>query len=351
MNKDYIYPFLEDLQSRIDEKEEELIISQWKDYADGKATTYPFTATKRTAKPSKMQWEDFNINHALKSQDKMILSQFRLCSKILENGSNGVMQIRPNYGVGILPSLYNVEMFIMPEKMNTLPNVKPFKNGLDDVAYWIDKGVPDLSNGFGADVFEFTENIVEIFKDFPLLSKYIFFVHPDCQGPMDICELLWGSELFADMYDEPELVHALLAQISDTYEVFLDKWFKLANRPMGYHSFFNKLHKGNITVRDDSAMNMSKAFYEEFIGPYNQRVLEHFDGGAIHFCGTGDHFISSLSELPSVYGVDMSQPHLNNMDIILSNTVNKGLTLFSPANTYLTDLNMDDYKTNFLYVK
>ncbi len=348
MNKERIYPFLEDLQNRIDVTQEENLWCEWRKYADGKVEGDTFSPPNRKPAPPKIEWENISINRGIADHDDMILQQFKLCSDVIEKGSNRIMQIRPNYGVGILPSLYGVELFMMDEKANTLPNVYPLKNGLDDIQKLVQNPMPDLNGGFGKDVFMFAEDILEIFQDFPILSKYIFLEHPDCQGPMDVCELLWGSEIFADLYDEPELVHDTLVKISDTYEAFMSKWFKLINREMGYHSYGFKLHKGNIVVRDDSAMNMSGEFYMEFIRPYNQRVLNTFDGGGIHFCGRGQHFIEPMSKIDNLFAVDMSQPHLNDMETILSNTVDKGINLFLPK--YDFDQTVLDKKHDLRYM-
>ena len=80
-------------------------------------------------------------------------------------------------------------------------------------------------------------------------------------------------------------------------------------------------------IRNDSAMNLSPAFYEEFSVPYDARLLEHFNGGMVHFCGRGDHYIEALCNLPMLYGVNLSQPHYNDMEKIYRNTVDKGIPL------------------------
>ena len=56
------------------------------------------------------------------------------------------------------------------------------------------------------------------------------------------------------------------------------------------------------------------------------------NGGMIHFCGKGDHFISAVSEIEGLYAVDLSQPELNNMDVILNNTIDKNINLHTNAN-------------------
>ena len=52
-------------------------------------------------------------------------------------------------------------------------------------------------------------------------------------------------------------------------------------------------------------------------------------GGAVHFCGRGDHYIEMLCSLPGLYAVQMSQPELNDMEIIYKNTVDKGIKLLA----------------------
>ena len=68
-------------------------------------------------------------------------------------------------------------------------------------------------------------------------------------------------------------------------------------------------------LRDDSAVMLSPTAFREFVQPYDQQVLDTF-GGCIHFCGRGEHFIDAMAECRQLYGINMSQPELNNMDHI-----------------------------------
>ena len=47
----------------------------------------------------------------------------------------------------------------------------------------------------------------------------------------------------------------------------------------------------------------------------------------MHFCGRGDHYIESLCKIPGLYGVNMSQPHYNDMEKIYRATVEAGIPL------------------------
>jgi uroporphyrinogen-III decarboxylase len=87
------------------------------------------------------------------------------------------------------------------------------------------------------------------------------------------------------------------------------------------------MHPGRLMLRNDSLMNLSPETYVEFVRPRDQRLFNEFGGGAIHFCGRGDHYIEAMSEMTGLYQVDMSQPHLNDMEKIFRNTVDKGINL------------------------
>ena len=89
-------------------------------------------------------------------------------------------------------------------------------------------------------------------------------------------------------------------------------------------------------LRDDSAMNLSPEMFDEFIAPYDERLLTTFandkgEGGGIHFCGRGDHYIERASRIKGLRAINMSQPHLNDMEVIFANTVDKGIAIIGLA--------------------
>ena len=86
-------------------------------------------------------------------------------------------------------------------------------------------------------------------------------------------------------------------------------------------------HRGGIMLRDDSAMNLSPQLYKEYAAPYDAELLKHFEGGVVHFCGRGDHYIETLCGLPGLYGINMSQREYNDMETIYRNTVDQGIPL------------------------
>jgi uroporphyrinogen-III decarboxylase len=155
--------------------------------------------------------------------------------------------------------------------------------------------------------------------------------HPDTQGPMDICELLWGSSLFLALLDTPELVKALLDLITQTYIRFMQTWTAIAPLAADYNVHWSLLHRGKIMLRDDSAMNLSPAMFAEFVEPYDQRLLDAFGGGAIHFCGKGSHYIHRIPAMRGVYAINMSQPDYNDMETIFRHTADRGIKILGLA--------------------
>lgn len=319
---------LDDIERRIDPETEEDFTEQWRDFLYDRFEGDVFQPSRKVLSPAGVELPYININDAVEDYELMLVSQLQNVSEAL-NQKHHNLAVRANYGTGIMSSLFGAPIFTMPREMDTLPTTRSFDD-TDIICEIVEKGKPDLYNGFGRKVFEFGEICKEVFSKYPKISKYVEVYHPDTQGPLDICELLWGSEMFYSMYDEPELVHGLLQLVTDTYTNFLNKWYELfpRNSEMNSHWVFLR-HRGSILIRNDSAMNLSPDFYKEFAAPYDGELLKRFDGGAIHFCGRGDHYVEMLSNLEKLYGINMSQPHLNDMEKIYQNTVDKGIKILA----------------------
>ena len=324
---------LEDIEKRIDPDVEEAYLAEWRDFLYDRFDGEIFHPVRSKKAPQTVDLPRVNINDAIEDLDLMIRLEMQAVSDVLATGK-GTLGIRANYGTGIMASIFGAEIFMMPRETNTLPTTKPL-NDTEKVRALVDKGVPELHLGFGDKVFRFGETVKEIFEKYPNIKKYVDVFHPDTQGPLDICEMMWGCEMFYDIYDEPELVHAFLSLITDTFIAVTDKWHEIhpLHTDMSSH-WRGFLHRGGVLLRSDSAMNVSPELYEEFSMPYDRILLEKYDGGVIHFCGRGDHYIDKLSELPKVYGINMSQPDYNDMEKIYKHTVDKGIKILGFSNTW-----------------
>ena len=323
---------LDDLERRIDPEVEDEYISGWRDFLLDRFEGDIFVPKRKRFSEPGVPLKHIRINQAIEDYDAMLYAQMAVASSNLSPKMESARRsfnlcMRANYGTGILSSLFGAELFMMADEADTLPTTKPL-TGDDAMERMLAGGIPDFRKGLGEKVFAFAEFASEILKDYPKISKYVTVYHPDLQGPLDICDLLFGEKMFYAFYDDPELLHGVLDLITETYTGFLKEWHGYFPPKPDMNPHWDSLwHRGTILLRNDSAMNLSPDVYEEFSVPYDAKLLERFGGGAMHFCGRGDHYIEALCRIPGLYAVNMSQPHLNDMEKIYRNTVDKGIKL------------------------
>lgn len=321
-----IYPYLEDLERRIDPEEEIRLEQEWIQFADGKCTEDVFVPARKKSETT-LFWPHVMINDAMKSYDLMILHQLAACSDILRNGGGELLNIRSNYGTGIIPTMLGAECFYMPYETDTLPGSRPFEKGIEDLRVVMDRYQADYTKGLARNVFEVAEYYLELTKDFPNISRFLNYYKPDLQGPLALAEMTWGSDIYIAMYEDEELVEEVLDFFTDVYIDFMKKWKKLCPDFDKEHSVeWGLLQRGGAMIRNDAAMNISGDMYAQFARPRDQRIIDEF-GGCIHFCGTGHHYIDKVGEIKGLSGINMSQPDWNDMEIIYRNTIDKGLTI------------------------
>jgi hypothetical protein len=325
-------PYLEDLEARLDPTVEDELFVQWRAFTAGRFRGDVFLPQRARPAPPGLAWPVVRVNAALEDFELMLLQQLAGCSAALASGSGALLNVRCNYGSSILPSVFGVKLFIMDDVYDTLPTSEPVVGGSEGIRRLVDAGVPDLTQGYGPRVFEMGQRFVAAFADYPKVREYVRIYHPDLQGPMDVGEVLWGSGIFVELVDSPALVHRLLSVITESYSAFMRRWQQIVPpMPGDAESHWSMLHGGHIMLRDDSAMNLSPQMFDEFIAPYNQRLLDAFGGGAEHFCGRGEHFIGRMCGLRNLHAIAMSQPDWNDMETIYRHTVDRGLKLIGLA--------------------
>ncbi len=333
-----IKQYLDYLENRLNPDVENQIEAEWNLFLDGKHPDEIFSPQRPAPIPPQLTWPEIFINDAFEDMELMLLRELAQLSKNLESASGDMHNIRCNYSTAIMPSLFGLEIFYMERQLNTLPTSMPVPGGTEDIKRLLDQGVPDLNRGLAPKVFETLAYYRDMLKDYPKIQRYTRIYHPDFQGPADVLEMIWGSPFFMELYDNPQLVKDFLDIITQTYINFMTEWNKQVppspHLPKAHWAFG---HRGQIALRNDSIMNLSPEMYEEFFLPHDRRLLEIFHGGIVHFCGRGDHYIDLLAGIPELTGIQLSQPHYNDMEKIFSHTVDKGIPLL--ALRYETSLN------------
>ena len=323
--------YLDDLEQRINTDEEDRLAREWLSFADCKLNE-GFFAPSRLKSPPLVEWPKININACLNDTDLMIYQQLKAVSDTLAAGSGELLAIRPNYGTGIIQSMYGAEVFIMPDNTNTLPCTRPLPGGMTAIKKILDRQEKDLSSslisrGMAGQVFSFLERWGEISRAHESVRRYVYVYNPDLQGPFPLADALWGSDIYTDIYDEPETVHCAIRFFADVIIAFLKKYQALCPPFNSDHSVeWGLLHSGGIIIRNDAAMNISGDMYLEFVKPEDQKIIDSF-GGGVHFCGKGDHYVAHVSDIRSLSTLNISQPDCNNMETIYQNTIDKGIVI------------------------
>lgn len=130
----------------------------------------------------------------------------------------------------------------------------------------------------------------------------------DCQGPLTTALQLCGyDKLFYWMYDYPKKVHGLMELVTEA----LIRWVKLQKEVIGEPLNCCAGDQGiyvpegiGIWFADDDAIILSADLYEEFVIPYNERLMEAFGGGIIHWCGCANQHIGNLNKMKFLRGVN-----------------------------------------------
>ena len=275
-------------------------------------------------------WPEFLYNDTFVDHEQMLLAQLRTPFLHYQTGDYQPLAIRANYGTVILPSILGADYQLTETSM-------PWAHHLPDrdaIRALIDRGVPSFDAGLGATCFETAAYYQEQLAPYPKLSQETWVYHPDLQGPFDVAHLLWGPDIFLALYDCPEMVHDLLDLVTRTYIIWLKRWKQVVGEGNDLTAHWSLMMRGGAMIRNDTPVMMSQQQYLEFVRPYDQRILDVF-GGCIHFCGTGDQFIEPMAESDYLYGINSSQPELNDMETLWRVTRERRLVLLGLGEEHL----------------
>ena len=232
--------------------------------------------------------------------EKMFVSQLRAAlSSALADG-DAVPSVRANVGCGALCTLYGgLKQTFFPDKMpwllshltaeqimeltvESIEESPEFKMGLEQMRY-----MKEMLKGTGIGLF-------------PM----------DLQGPIDMAHLLLGNEFFYLLYDEPEIVHHAL-ELSVAAGVYaMEKCFQIID-PKEWVCHYNELIlpvETPLKISEDTSTLLCGEHLEKYMKPYTERLLAHFGGGYIHYCGDNRHLLEIVPQLKNNIGLNFGNP-------------------------------------------
>lgn len=158
---------------------------------------------------------------------------------------------------------------------------------------------------------------LDILADYPNVKQCLHVVLPDLQGPLDTLELLRGSEVYLDFMLDPELTGQALALIAEkqirtarTLEHFVTP------RSDGFSFQQAVMIKGNILIRNDSAIMISPDMYRDQVAIHDEHVLAAMQTGGVHSCGKIDMNVPEILNLPSIRCFDFGQSYMNDVESV-----------------------------------
>lgn len=145
----------------------------------------------------------------------------------------------------------------------------------------------------------------------------------DNQSPVDVLTQIIHSEAaMLAMYDDPDILHTLLDQVTESIIEVNRKLEKEIHR-------FGGFQRGDylpfgMHVSDDNAAFLSPGLYREFALPYIERLSEAFGGIAQHCCMGHAQNLDNICNAKGFLGYD-AMPDYNPMNRILSAIEGKGV--------------------------
>jgi len=230
-----------------------------------------------------------------------------------EVGDDLSFTIRANFGTVIIASLFGGKV---EQRGDNPPWIRHFET-TDEFKAVFDRDPLDFSQGICPQVVARYQFYKDVLSGFPNLQKCIKIVLPDLQGPLDTLELLRGSNIYTDFILDPEMLEnglSLMAEAQVGFAGHLRPY--LTDGQEGYSNQHAVPIKGNILIRNDSAIMISPEMYTGQVARHDEFVLKSLGGGGIHSCGKIDFNLHEILRLPSVRCFDFGQSYLNDMDSV-----------------------------------
>lgn len=261
-------------------------------------------------------WAPYPHAEAIADPEKMLFNELvsawgtSICHREVV-GDDLPCTIRANFGCVLIASLFGARI----EQVDDNPPWARNYQTRQEFAVALQRDPLDFTQGWCPRVVERYEFYRAVLAPYPGLAKVIKLVLPDLQGPMDTVELLRGSELYLDLYEDPALVADALSKAVAAQVGFARHLSRYLNDgPSGWAHQHGFVIRGPILIRIDSAIMLSPRMYREQVAPHDERVLRELGGGGLHSCGDINLNGPEYLNVPSAQCLDLGQPAMNDLD-------------------------------------
>ncbi|MDK1030525.1 MAG: uroporphyrinogen decarboxylase family protein [Planctomycetia bacterium] len=266
--------------------------------------------------PRRKAFPTYNMREQFYNREAMLVGQ--LSGAV--NRSDAVPSVRPNLGVGFIPSLVGVESIIFDDMM-PWPQTRLSKQEIADLT------VPDDVSGLG--MMPRCLELIEFYAE--RLGGVVEIFIADTQGPLDIAHLIRGSDIFTDFYDDPPFIHHLLRLSTELYVKATMLMLEATGQPEGvcYHS--GTLYAEGVRARmcNDTDTLLSGHLLREFVEPYVADASAQVGNVWSHYCGRNPHLEAFLeNRAETVHGINFGNPEMQDFPTVMSNLIASGKFYF-----------------------
>lgn len=233
-------------------------------------------------------WEYYLDPHAMLAHE---LEKARAVQAI---GSDAIPSVVLRFDPVLVPSMFGAEA----ENVGGRPMIAPFLRGPGDIEKL---SPPAVDAGIVPKVLEAMELFL---RETP---EEIAVCTPPELDPFDAALLMYGSDLFTLMADEPELAARLIELITDAFIRVQMLLKERLEEPQREKLNYMGIVMPGIRVAADALVNLSAATIKKFCYPVFASLGEAFGGVLVHYCPSPAlryyHVMKPVVECPHVLGV------------------------------------------------
>lgn len=246
---------------------------------------------------------DYSMKEQFFSKEKMLYATLKRMIEAAKIDCDGQLCLRVNLGIALMTSLFGLHPTVIEHNQ---PWCKEHLSKEEILHFHISDNLSQ------AGLMPKALDCMAYFQETVGNLAHIYL--PETLGPFAIAHLVYGDNIFTEIYDDPKFIHNLL-RLATKMSIRATEVLKEALRDLrdsGYHghgmSYGIYMSKGGTRISDDTSILLSPEHIKEFTTPYDSRVLASFSGGWIHYCGYNMSLTKELIKIGEVRGINLGNP-------------------------------------------
>ncbi|MEI6521537.1 MAG: hypothetical protein WCO98_16095, partial [bacterium] len=287
--------------------------------SDGKRRMTELLEGKPTDSLPIIFWTNHNVKRSneyikLSPAEKHCYDQIFGLIGLAASGSDGQLAVRANTGCGTIATIAGCTL--LPSEYSLPWTIHITKEKIEEFN-------PDADfNQMG--IMPEVKSYVDCYK--AVLPDFIHTFLADTQGPFDLAHLLYGDELFYDIYDAPEFVTELMQKVTKLYiraSKMMKNWVG-EELSSGYHSI-NILSNGGVRICEDTSTLLNQESIDKYVIPYQKEALQPFGGGFIHYCGDNNALYNGVINNPLVRLLNFGNPERHDFNKVIPDLIERNI--------------------------